>query len=121
MPEDTIFDPTNKGTLRPKAKPIRKKGDTFEPMKLPYFLWQINLPENVSPDNPITLFTIYYTPEIIDLIVQKTNSFKREADDPGRPRLRANGWYPTCSREIYIYLAIRIYITLIVYNKILDY
>ncbi len=69
MPEDTVFDPTDKGALRPKAKLIRKKGDSFEPMQLPYFDWEINLPENFSPDDPITLFTLYYTPEIIDLIV----------------------------------------------------
>jgi hypothetical protein len=31
--------------------------------------------ENVSPDNPITLFTLYYTPEIIELIVKKTNKY----------------------------------------------
>ena len=121
MLEDTVFDSTNKGTLRPKAKPIRKKGDSFEPMKLPYWGWEINLPENVSPDDPITLFTMYYTPEIVDLIVQKTNNFEREAKDPGRPHSRANGWYPTCSGEIYLYLAIRIYMTLIVCNEIADY
>jgi len=34
MPEDTVFDPTNKGTLRPNAKPLRKKGDTYYPIDL---------------------------------------------------------------------------------------
>jgi hypothetical protein len=37
MPEETIFDPTDKGTLRPNAKPLRVKGDAFYPMKLPDF------------------------------------------------------------------------------------
>jgi hypothetical protein len=37
MPKDTIFDSTNKGTLRPNAKLLRKKGDAFKPMKLPEF------------------------------------------------------------------------------------
>jgi hypothetical protein len=32
MPEDTIFDSTNKGTLRPNVKLILKQGDTFKPM-----------------------------------------------------------------------------------------
>ena len=121
MPEDTCFDPTDKGTLRPKVKPIRTKGESFEPMKLPNWGWEITLPENASPDDPITLFTLYYTPEIIDLIVQRTNNLEREAKDPGRSRSRANGWYPTCSGEIYLYLAIRIYMTLIVCNEITDY
>jgi len=78
MPEDTTFDSTDKGTLRPNAKPLRTKGDTFTPMQLPNFSWEITLPENVSPDDLITLFTIYYTPEIIDIIVKKTNNYMRE-------------------------------------------
>jgi hypothetical protein len=69
MPEETVFDPTDKGTLRPNAKPLRKKGDAFKPMELPAFGWEITLPENVSPEDPITLFTMYYTPEIIDIMV----------------------------------------------------
>jgi hypothetical protein len=34
MLEDTVFDPTNKGTFRLNAKPIRKKGDSFKPIQL---------------------------------------------------------------------------------------
>jgi hypothetical protein len=75
MPEDTVFNFTDKGTLRPNAKLISKQGDTFKPIKLPSWGWEIILPENVSPDNPIMLFTIYYTPEIMDLIVEKTNEY----------------------------------------------
>lgn len=121
MPEDTVFDPTNKGTLRPRTKPIRKKGDSFKPMQLPNQGWEINLPEDVSPDDPITLFTMYYTPEIIELIVQKTNNFERNSRDPQRPYSRANKQYPTCSNKIYLYFAIRVYMTLVVCNKIADY
>ena len=76
MPEDTVFDSTDKGTLRPNAKPLLKKGDAFKPMGLPNFGWEINLPNDVSPDDPITLFTMYYTPEIINLIVEKTNKYQ---------------------------------------------
>jgi hypothetical protein len=78
MLEDTMFDSTNKGTLCPNAKPLRAKGDAFYPMKLPTWGWEINLLENASPDDPITLFTIYYTLEIINLIVEKTNNYLRE-------------------------------------------
>jgi hypothetical protein len=78
MPEDTVFDSTNKGTLRPNEDPLRKQGELFKPMQLPNWGWEIILPENVSPDDPITLFTMYYTPEIIDLIVTKINEYLRE-------------------------------------------
>jgi hypothetical protein len=121
MPEDTVFDSTDQGTLRPNEDPLGTKGDAFKPMQLPNWDMEIILPENVSPDDPITLFTMYYTPEIIELIVKKTNEYPREPQDNSFPRARANDWYPTCSAEIYIYLAIRIYMTLHVDNEIADY
>jgi hypothetical protein len=34
MLKETIFDPTDKGTLCLKAKPLQAKGDHFEPIKL---------------------------------------------------------------------------------------
>jgi hypothetical protein len=121
MPEDTVFDSTDKGTLRLDAKPLRVKGDAFYPMKLPDFDWEITLPKNTSPDDPITLFTMYYTPEIMDIIVEKTNDYIREPANDSLPYARANQWYPTCRGELYIYFAIRIYMTLYVMNEISDY
>jgi nitric oxide reductase large subunit len=90
-------------------------------MILPDFDFEITLPDDVSPDDPISLFTMYYTPEIIDTIVQYTNNYQREPRDPSRPDARAKQWYPTHAGEIYIYLAIRIYMTLYVQNEISDY
>ena len=78
MPEDTVFDPMDKGTLRPNAKPLRAKGDAFYPMKLPDFGWEITLPEEVSIDDPITLFIIYYPPKIMDMITKRMNEYRRK-------------------------------------------
>ena len=78
MPEDTVFDSTDQGTLWPNEDPLGTKGDAFKPIQLPNWDREIILPENVSPDDPITLFTMYYTPEIIELIVKKTNEYPRE-------------------------------------------
>jgi hypothetical protein len=121
MQKDTEFDPTNRGTLRPNEDLLRKTGDIFKPMQIPFWDHEITLLENVSPDNPITLFDMYYTPKIIDLIVEKTNEYLRTPKDDSLSRSRANDWYPTCKAEIYIYLAIRIYMTLHVENEISDY
>jgi len=90
-------------------------------MRLPNWGWEITLPENTSPDDPITLFTMYYMPEIIDLIVEKTNNYRREPQDNSLSRARANRWYLTCRGEIYLYFVIRIYMTLHVDNEIVDY
>jgi hypothetical protein len=86
MPEDIVFDPTDKGTLRPNTTLLQKKGDAFKPMELPDFDWDITLPENVSLDDSITLFILYYTLEIIDLIVEKTNEYMRKPQDDSCPR-----------------------------------
>ena len=75
MPDDTVFDSTDKGTLRPNEDPLRKQGSAFKPMQLPQFDWEINLSKYTSSNNPITLFTIYYIPEIIHLIITKTNEY----------------------------------------------
>jgi hypothetical protein len=65
MPEEIIFDPTDKGTLRPNAKPLRKKGDAFFPTNLPDFGWEITLLEEVSADDPITLFMLVYLHSLV--------------------------------------------------------
>ena len=56
-----INDPTDKGTKRPNAAPLTKKGKAFNPMILPDFDCEITLPDDVSPDDPISLFDMYYT------------------------------------------------------------
>ncbi len=37
MSELTVFDSTDKGTLRPDEEPLESQGDQFVPMKLPHF------------------------------------------------------------------------------------
>jgi hypothetical protein len=64
---------------------------------------------------------MYYTPEIIDLIVEKTNEYVRKPEDDSCAYARANAWYPTCPGEIYVYFALRIYMTSYVCNEISDY
>jgi hypothetical protein len=64
---------------------------------------------------------MYYTPEILDLIVEKTNDYMRKPQDESCPYIRVNNWYPIYHREIYIYLVIRIYITLHIDSEIIDY
>jgi hypothetical protein len=121
MPEGTEPDPTDRGTQRPNAPPLRKKGDKFIPFECPDFDFEITLPPDSSPDDPITIFTLYYTSEIIESIVQHTNNVPREAQDPSKPNARANQWYPTCAGEIYLFLAIRIYMTLFPLDEVADY
>jgi hypothetical protein len=69
MPEGTEPDPTNQGTQRPNTALLRKKKDKFILFKCPDFEFKITLFMDTSPDDLITLFTLYYTLEIIESIV----------------------------------------------------
>jgi len=73
MPEGTVSDPTDPGTLRPNVAPL-EKGDEFIPMECPDFECQITLPPGIRANDPIALFKLYYTLEIIDGIVQCINN-----------------------------------------------
>jgi hypothetical protein len=73
IPEDIITDTTNPGTRWPKTLVLKTKSDHFEPIKLPDFEPEIHLPDYMSPDDPIIIFTLYYTPEIIKQIIENTN------------------------------------------------
>lgn len=121
MSTSTIPDPTDEGTLRPNVPPLRDHGSQFIPLDLPDFKPKITLLTNVSPNNPITLFTLFYSPKIIDLIVQHTNNVVRQPQDPTKPKARALKWYPTCQQEIYLFLGICIYMTLFPMDEIADY
>lgn len=44
-------------------------------MQLDDFDFEIHMPEDCSPDDPITFFTQYYTLDIVDAIVLATNSY----------------------------------------------
>jgi hypothetical protein len=88
---------------------------------LPDFDLQISLPYHASHSNPFSIFVLYSTPQIVDLIVQYTNQNPRKAADPDRPNARANQWYPTTRAEVYVYLGIRIYMTIYPQSEIQDY
>ena len=69
MPEGTVPDLTDKGTQRPNAPSLQKREDKFIPLEYPDFKFEISLLSDVSPDDLIALFILYYTLEIIDSIV----------------------------------------------------
>jgi hypothetical protein len=89
MPEDIITDTTNPGTYRPKVLALKTKSDHFEPMKLPDFEPEIHLPDHMSPDDPITIFTLYYTPEIIKQIIESTNLNSYQPKNLSKPKAQA--------------------------------
>ena len=69
MLEYTVPDLTDKGTQRPNALSLQKREDKFISLECPDFEFEISLPSDVSPNDLIALFILYYTLEIIDSIV----------------------------------------------------
>jgi hypothetical protein len=69
MPEDIINDLTDKGTKRSNVKPLLKARHKFISIILWDFDFEITFLDNVSLNDLIILFIIYYTIEIIDTIV----------------------------------------------------
>jgi hypothetical protein len=69
MPKGTEPDPTDQGTQRSNTALLQKKKDKFILFKCSDFEFKITFLINTSPDNSITLFTLYYTLEIIESIV----------------------------------------------------
>jgi hypothetical protein len=59
--------------------------------------------------------------KIMNMIVENTNNYARQSRNESLPHTRINQWYPTCREELYLYFAIRIYMTLHIQNEILDY
>jgi hypothetical protein len=89
MPENTKADSTDPGTRRPNTKLLKTKRNHFEPIKLVDCDPAIHLLEYVFPDDPIILFILYYSPEIIKYIVKITNLNPREPRNPQLPRAHA--------------------------------
>ena len=114
----SVADPTDAGTLRPQLKVLPNAGTHFQPMRLDEFEYEVHIPEDCSPEDPISLFILYYNPDIVKAIVLATNTYQRDARTPGS---RAAAWEPTTSKEIYLYLAFCIYMTVYPLNSIEGY
>src|ERR1700738_426945 len=72
-PKDTIPDSTDPGTLRPDIEPESTTGDHFEPLVCPEFDHQTNLPPRLKTDDVFGIWSLFFTRQLIDLIVLYTN------------------------------------------------
>lgn len=118
---DVQADPTDTGTLRPKRKPLQKKGTQFIPMDCPPFEPQVILPTHVSPSNALGIFSLYFSDPILENIVQSTNKHVERAPSPKQPNARAHEWVPLTVQELRTYLGIIIYQGLHIEKSLKDY
>jgi hypothetical protein len=69
---DVVADPTDDGTLRPNIAPEPTR-DHFEPLFTPQFPLTKTLPPDVDPDDPFSIWGLFFTPQIMQMIVNATN------------------------------------------------
>jgi hypothetical protein len=70
---DVISDTTDPTTKRPDFLPVQKTKNQFLGLDLPDFPPQINLPRDILPINPWSIFRLFITIEIVVIIMARTN------------------------------------------------
>ena len=74
MLENVVGDPTDpKGTLRPNLHPETGTGDYYKPLFCPGFKRRINLSPSIDRANPLAIWSLFFTQESLENIVQNTN------------------------------------------------
>ena len=66
------------------------------------------------------LFSLFFTDEIMDKLIEWTNTYAElhpPKNKPEQPRV----WQPTCKQELYAYLAVLIHIGITTKSSIEDY
>lgn len=119
---ETVPDSTDPGTLRPDIDPEIGVGTGFKPLECPYFDKKINLPDHIAPDNAFGIWSLFFTQEQLEHIVESTNAYiPKPTKPPKRSRTHTKAWNPLTIEELYAFLGIWIYMGLHVENTIADY
>ena len=120
-PSQTIGDPTDpKGTLRPNLPAESTTGAEFKPLYCPPFEHKIELPTGVESNNSFAIWSLFFTKDQLEIIAQNINFNAQLQFTPNRGP-RARKWKNISVEELYIYLAILIYMGLHPENDIESY
>jgi hypothetical protein len=115
MLENIVGDPTDpKGTLHPNLHPERGTGDHYEPLFCPEFDRIINLPPSIDKADPLAIWSLSFTQESLENIVQNTN--KKGASLYNNQCKHGWLWKDISISELYAYLAILFYMGLHIEN-----
>ena len=119
-PTEAIADPTDPGTLRPNLPPEPAIGDHYNLRKYPQFHRKINLPPGVDNTDAFGIWSQFFSREQLQIIADNTNTSaqlranvnQQEHPPNGLPNAWYHHWFNTSIEELYIFLAILIYIAL---------
>jgi len=79
-----------------------------------------NLPSNVDTHDPFELFSLFFTDEIMDKLVEWTNEYV-ELYPPDEEKEHLRVWQPICKQELWAYFAVLIYMGITIESCIEDY
>ncbi|RFU33083.1 hypothetical protein B7463_g3217, partial [Scytalidium lignicola] len=120
-PTNAVPDSTDLGTLRPNFEPVVEVGETFTPLICPEFNHKINLPPNIKPNDPLGIFTLFFSRPVVKELVENTNKSYQEALGKGTVKESYPKWAPLTVEELYLYLGIRVYMSLTVLKQLKYY
>ena len=82
---------------------------TFQPLEInnPLTHGQGNLPEDVRPDDPYAIFSLFFDEDTLQILVTHTNKYADLYPAPKTPFARS--WHPTTVRELRAYIGVYIW------------
>ena len=103
----TVGDSTDpQGTRRPNEDPILDSAHTFNPVIVADRPPKLCLPSNVSPNNAYSIFSLFFTNEVLETIAKNTNGYATLQKAHIRPRVL---WKDTSVAGLKAYLGVLIY------------
>lgn len=94
------------------------RDESFQRLPLRYTNPQTCLPKAIQTGQPFELFSQFFSPDILELIAQRTNEFaahqiaerqRKRAEKNLSKLIFARGWKPTTQKEILRYIGVQIY------------
>ena len=87
----------------PKPKPLPK----YKPLQITKpFTYGYRLLPDTTPNDPYTIFSLFFTESILETLVRHTNEYAFLYSGPKKPYSRA--WIPTTVREFRAFLGVSI-------------
>jgi len=123
---DQYIVPKNKKAKIPPPEPWPLLEFNPLPIDLPLADRALNLPPHIDPTDPLALFKLIGTNNLLKELAAYTNKYTRlypyqEYKDKERRVWRSYKWKPTATRELLTYLAVTIYIGPLLELDIVNY
>ena len=119
---DVVPDSTDLGTDRSNLRSITDIGDRFESIQIPSNVSWINISANISPLDAASLWGLYFSSEILQIIAKHINIYINQSHRWGKERdSEARSFSNTDELELKTYFEIRIYMNLHRESQVSDY